>query len=120
MKTILVVEDVASVRLYHANLIRQLGHAVVSAADGCEGLAKLREARVDLVLLDMLMPGMGGLEFLERLRADPSNAALPVVVVTSEGAREHEERFLAAGASAFLVKPALPEAMEAALRQWIT
>jgi two-component system chemotaxis response regulator CheY len=119
MKTILVVDDFASVRLYHANVLRQLGHSVIAASDGMEALEYMRRQHVDLVLLDVLMPKMDGCEFLERARAMPGYATVPVLVITSEGTREHEERFARAGANGFLKKPTLPAAMMAALQQFL-
>lgn len=118
-KTILVVDDFASVRLYHVNLLRQLGHRALAAADGIEALDILQHNPVDLVLLDMLMPRMDGCEFLAHLRAQPGRAALPVLVITSEGAREDEERFRQAGATGFLVKPTLPDEMIRALHDFL-
>lgn len=118
-KTILVVDDFASVRLYHVNLLRQLGHRALAAADGVEGLQLLQENPVDLVLLDMLMPRMDGCEFLAHLRARPGGADLPVLVITSEGTKDYEEKFRQAGATGFLVKPTLPDAMLRALRDFL-
>lgn len=116
MKTVLVADDFASVRFYHATLLRQMGCNVVAAADGVEALDLLRKHRVDLVLLDMLMPGIGGCEFLRQARSLPGYEQLPVVVVTTEAGPQEESRFRAAGVSAFLAKPALPGALERAMR----
>ncbi len=116
MKTILVADDLACARTFHTHLLQQLGHQVVTAADGLEALEKLRTHRIDVVLLDMLMPRMDGCEFLRRMRAMPGYASVPVLVVTSEADREHEELFRAAGATAFLGKPAHPDAMQELIR----
>lgn len=119
MKTILVVDDFATVRLYHANLLKRLGHATEMAADGEEALEVLRRHRVDLVLLDMLMPRMGGAEFLRKVHALPGYEALPVLVVSSEGNSEQEEALRGAGASGFLRKPAMPQAMVDMLKRFL-
>lgn len=117
MKTILVVDDFATARLYHANILKNLGHAAEMASDGEEALEILRLRRVDLVLLDMLMPRMGGVEFLRRSRAMPGYENLPVLVISSEANREQEEALRAAGASGFLQKPSLPQTLVETLRR---
>ena len=99
MKTILVVDDFATARLYHATLLRSLGHEVETASDGEAALEVLRRRRVDLVLLDLLMPRMGGAELLRRVRAMPGCETLPVVVVSSEGDGVHEASLRDAGAA---------------------
>ncbi len=119
MKTILVVDDFATVRLYHASVLRQQGHTVVVAADGTEALEQLRRQRIDLVLLDMLMPRMDGCAFLQQVRGMPDYASLPVLVISSEGTLEQEERFLKAGASGFLKKPTLPATMKDTLQRFL-
>lgn len=116
MKTILVADDLACARSFHTHLLEQLGHRVVTAVDGLEALERLRAHPIDIVLLDMLMPRMDGCEFLRRMRAMPGYASVPVLVVTSESDRIHQERLQAAGATAFLAKPAHPEAMQEMIR----
>jgi CheY-like chemotaxis protein len=84
--TVLVVDDIASVRLYHMSLLRRKGYECVAAGDGVEALEKLRGQPVHLVLLDLSMPKMGGEEFIRRVRAQPDLAMLPILVITSESA----------------------------------
>lgn len=117
MKTILVVDDFATVRLYHANLLKRLGHGTEVASDGEEALNILRRQRIDMVLLDMLMPRMGGAEFLRRARAMPGYETLPVLIVSSEADEEQEQALVSAGASGFMKKPALPQAMVEMLKK---
>ena len=119
MKTILVVDDFATVRLYHANLLRQLGHATEVAADGEEALDVLRRQRVDLVLLDMLMPRMDGTEFLRRVRSIAGCETLPVLIISSEATPEQESALRRAGANGFLKKPALPQTMVETLKRFL-
>ena len=101
---ILVVDDVPqNVRLLQA-VLEPRGHTVVTAASGEEALARLAEEPVDLVLLDVVMPGIDGYEVCRRLRADASTSFLPVVMVTASGAQE-KRRAIEAGADDFVSKP---------------
>ena len=101
---ILVVDDLPqNVRLLEAVLTPR-GYEVAVAASGDEALARLGEGGVDLVLLDIVMPGMDGYEVCRAIRADPATAFLPVVMITASGEQE-KKRALEAGADDFLAKP---------------
>jgi CheY-like chemotaxis protein len=79
---ILIVEDTPIVREPMARLLKSEGYAVTSAANGVEAIAALEKEPVDLVLLDVLMPKMNGVTFLETFRANPRWADVPVIAVT--------------------------------------
>ena len=83
MPTILIVEDEVTCRLPLTRLLQIEGYDVVEAGDGLEALQRLDERRVDLILLDMVMPRMGGIEFLERVRADGKHVSIPTFLVTA-------------------------------------
>jgi adenylate cyclase len=101
---ILVVDDTAAnARLLEAVLVPR-GYDVIIAGSGAEALEAIANERVDLVLLDILMPGMDGYETCRRLRATPAGAFLPVVMVTASGNAE-KVRALEAGADDFIAKP---------------
>jgi CheY-like chemotaxis protein len=119
MKTILVVDDLASVRFYHQNLLKQAGYATQSARDGLEALAVLEKQTVDLVLLDLLMPKMSGFDLLQRLRANARFATLPVLVVTSETQSEQARQLQGAPHLSVLNKPLLPETLLAEVRRYL-
>ncbi len=102
---ILVVDDTpANVKLL-ADLLAVKGYAVVTAASGEEGLQKVAQHRPDLVLLDIMMPGLNGYEVCRAIRADPATGVLPVVLVTSLDPAQERIKGLEAGADDFLTKP---------------
>ena len=103
--TVLVIEDDPDSREVLVNLLREVGCTVMQAFDGLEGLARCRSERFDIVFSDIRMPHMNGVEMMERLRADPFTAALPVVAV-SASSLEHERRFyIENGFQDFIGKP---------------
>jgi len=102
---ILVVDDVPlNVKLL-ADLLAVHGYRTCTAASGPEALARLASERPDLVLLDVMMPGMSGYEVCAAIRADPAHAMLPVVLVTALDPAQERARGLDAGADDFLSKP---------------
>lgn len=102
--TILVVDDDATNRDLLERSLRRAGHEVVQADSGPQALAKLRTSRVDLVLLDVRMPGMDGHEVCRRIRSDERTRALPVIMVTASESQE-KVRGIDAGADDFMPKP---------------
>jgi DNA-binding NtrC family response regulator len=101
--TILVVDDEANARTALAELLRDEGYRVETAADGFKALGKVEEAAPDLVLTDLKMPGMGGLELLEKLREQDEDAV--VVVMTAFGAVDSAVEAMKKGAADYLTKP---------------
>ena len=102
--TVLVVDDQpANLRLMDA-VLSPRGYTVVNAQSGEAALAALRESPVDIVLLDILMPGLDGYEVCRRIRADEATAFLPVVMITASGAQERLKA-LECGADDFVTKP---------------
>lgn len=101
---VLIVDDTPqNLRVLDAVLAPR-GYTVIVAASGAEALAKVAEERPDIVLLDVVMPGMDGYEVCRRLRADPATSFLPVVMVTASG-DEEKSRALDVGADDFIPKP---------------
>jgi putative two-component system response regulator len=103
-KRVLVVDDDETTRTITQALVEGLGYQPESARDGIEALAKLRLG-IDLVLLDVIMPGLDGYEVCRRIRQDPSGREVPVIMVTSMSNREDRLRAVEAGANDFIAKP---------------
>ena len=103
-RRILVVDDVEQNLALLGGLVRSLGYEVETARDGLEALAKLALG-VDLVLLDVMMPGLDGYEVARRVRADPRTADLPIILVTVLDSREDRVKAIQVGASDFIAKP---------------
>jgi two-component system chemotaxis response regulator CheY len=103
-RKVLVVDDSKLLHRMFEMMLRQ--YPLVHAYDGKEALQRLSENRdVDLVLLDMNMPKMNGLELLEAMKADAAMKKIPVVLVSTEGSDEQTQRGLQAGAAAYVKKP---------------
>jgi signal transduction histidine kinase len=101
---ILVVDDNADMRGYVARLLASR-HRVEACADGCEALEAVRRVPPDLVLSDVMMPGMDGFRLLAELRATPATSAVPVILLSARAGEEATLEGLAAGADDYLVKP---------------
>jgi class 3 adenylate cyclase len=103
--TILVVDDTpANIKLL-GDLLASKGYQVATAANGEEALAKVAANRPDLVLLDVMMPGLSGYDVCRRIRSDPATALLPVVMCTSLDPQQERVKGIEAGADDFLSKP---------------
>lgn len=102
-RTICVVEDDPAIRRGLADSLRFAGYRVLECADGAEARRALRRAELDLVLLDVMLPGMNGLDYLDELRQH--RPRLPVIMVTARGAESDRVRGLRSGADDYVVKP---------------
>ena len=104
-KTILTVDDSKSIREAVRFALEPLGYDIVEAEDGVEGLEQLDNQKVDLVITDLNMPNLDGLEFIEEVRKLDRHAGLPLVMLTTEGQADKMRRGKQAGASGWIVKP---------------
>jgi DNA-binding response OmpR family regulator len=107
-RTVLTIEDQPDIRRLIRMTLEFKGFTVQDAGDGQQGLAMARQARPDLILLDVMMPGMNGMEVSRALCADPVLAGIPVVMLSALGNKGDIEAGLQAGARAYLVKPFSP------------
>jgi two-component system chemotaxis response regulator CheY len=104
--TCLVVEDSPMMRqLLVFALARIKNLRVVEADDGFDGLRKLAAQKFDIIVTDINMPIMDGLKLVKRVRSDPAHQDTPIVIITTEGAKEDRQRALALGANAYITKP---------------
>jgi signal transduction histidine kinase/CheY-like chemotaxis protein len=111
---VLVVDDIATNRLVASTYLRMLGAVMIEAASGAQALEVLRADRPDLVLLDMNMPEMDGLQTLAHIRALPNGRGdLPIIAMTADALAEHRTLYLSHGLDGYLAKPINPGRIEA-------
>lgn len=108
MKQVLIVDDAATVRLYHRQILDEAGFAVEEAANGIEALEKSLATRYDLFVVDVNMPKMDGYAFLREIRSRPELYQAPAIMVSTEAEDRGRQAALQAGANLYLVKPAKP------------
>ena len=114
--TILVVDDSATTRSLVASYLAGWGEVeVLEAASGFEALRVLPSRAVDLIVTDINMPDINGLELISFVRANPNYRHIPVVIISTENSAEDRKRGLELGASGYLVKPFAAEALLAAV-----
>ena len=109
MPLILIIDDSSFQRRLLRQIVQAGGYQTLEAVDGADGLARLRGRRPDCILLDLLMPRMGGLELLETL--SQKEITIPVIIVTGNVQNSVRERCLAAGAVSVVHKPAEAETL---------
>jgi len=104
-KTILSVDDSASVRQMVQLTLQGAGYQVIQASDGAEGLAKAQSTAVDMIVTDLNMPNMNGLSLIQELRKLPSYRGVPIVFLTTESDPEAKKKAKDAGATGWITKP---------------
>lgn len=108
-KRVLVVDDAITVRLFCRKLLEDAGYAVEEAVNGLEGLERLLERDIDLIVVDINMTKMDGYEMLRAIRRDPGIRATPALMMSTESRTGDMERAYAAGANFYLFKPIKPD-----------
>jgi two-component system cell cycle response regulator DivK len=103
--TVLVVEDNPANMTLAIFLLKSAGYAVVTATDAEAGLAIARSGRPDLILMDIQLPGMDGLQATAQLKSDPTTRNIPVIALTALAMKGDEERIRAAGCDGYIAKP---------------
>ena len=116
-KTILAVDDSGSLRQMLVFTLKAAGYQVVEAVDGRDGLDKAKQKQFDLVLTDQNMPNMDGLTLIRSLRALPTYARVPILMLTTESSDEMKSKGRTAGATGWLVKPFDPTRLTEVVRK---
>jgi two-component system cell cycle response regulator DivK len=116
VKTILYVEDNEFNRKIVRHLLARTTYRLIEAADGEAGVATAREARPDLVIMDIQLPKLSGLEATRQLSAAPETRGIPVIVITSFALAGDEQKAREAGAVAYLAKPYSPRELLGMIR----
>lgn len=118
--SILLVDDSSSIRAIIKKIIKMSGFDVggfLDASDGQEAMALLKENPVDVVLTDINMPNMNGLDLIARMKENPDLAGIPVVVVSTEGSEKMMAEAMALGAVGYVKKPFVPEEIKHTLNR---
>jgi two-component system, OmpR family, alkaline phosphatase synthesis response regulator PhoP len=113
MSRVLVVEDDKDIAGLIAHSLQKAGHAVETAASGTAGLKQAKDAAPDLILLDLMLPGMDGLLVCQALRNDPQTASIPIIMLTARGEESERIAGLELGADDYVTKPFSPRELTA-------
>ena len=103
-KTILIIEDDKFLRELITRKLLNEAYEVSEAIDGEEGIKKIKEEKPDLILLDLILPGIDGFEVLSKMREDPALAQIPVIILSNLGQKDDVEKGLKMGAIDYLIK----------------
>lgn len=114
---ILAIDDTATLRALLSLCLRDAGHEVVEAENGAEGIAKFEKHQPQLVITDLNMPVMDGIEFTRACREHPDGGSTPIVILTTESGADLKSEGRRAGATAWMVKPFAPETLLALVAQ---
>lgn len=113
--TVLIVDDSPTFRTMVSFALKKIANfsGELQAGDGLEALDALAKNSVDIIICDVNMPNMNGLEFLKNIKSDEKLKAVPVIMLTTEGKEEDRDRAVRMGADAYLNKPFKPQALKA-------
>jgi len=117
MKKILAVDDSASVRQMVGFSLRNAGYEVVDAVDGKDGLAKAAANKFDMVITDLNMPNLDGIQFIGQLRKLPGYSFVPILMLTTESQAEKKDAGRKAGATGWIVSPFNAEQLTGVLQK---
>ncbi|GLI52498.1 response regulator [Thermodesulfovibrio yellowstonii] len=114
---VLVVDDDKTTRKMISLILKSKGYEVVTAENGIEALQKLGLERINLILTDMNMPYMDGIEFIKQVRANPDMSNIPIVMITTEADEDEKRRAFEAGVDDYLVKPTNAEQISESMKK---
>lgn len=116
-KVILTADDSSSVRQMVSFTLKGAGYEVIEAVDGKDGLAKANSHSVHMVLTDLNMPNLNGIDLIKSLRSEPKYKFIPIVMLTTESQDAKKQEGKAAGATGWIVKPFQPEQLLAVVKK---
>src|SRR5574340_1270623 len=114
--TILIVEDEPAIRELLVLNLQQAGHRPVAAASAEQALAQLRDTLPDMILLDWMLPGISGVEFARRIKADARIREVPIIMLTARGDEQDKITGLETGAEDYITKPFSPRELAARIK----
>ncbi len=118
LKKVLIVDDEDDIRVIAEISLRNVGGLeTVVASSGTDGISRARDEQPDLILLDVMMPGMDGMQTLEQLRADETTASIPVIFMTARVQKHESDAYLDLGAIGVLAKPFNPMELAGDVRE---
>ena len=117
MARILVIEDNAAAMRLNTLVLQRAGHTVLCAVDAETGLTLARTGQPDLILMDILLPGMDGLAATALLKTDPMTAAIPIIVLSSMLSKNDEKKARVAGCDAYIAKPLRQQELHATIEE---
>lgn len=116
-RNVLVIEDDAPNSLLIEVTLRQVECETITRSNGIAGLDAARGGGIDLIILDIALPGMGGWDVLEAIRSDPLTIHIPVLVLTAHAEQESMNHAYGAGADVFMAKPFYPDDLRSSVRE---
>lgn len=116
-KIIMTVDDSASVRQMVSFTLREAGYDVLEASDGRDALNKLNGVKVNMIVTDLNMPNMDGIELIRNVRANGDNKFVPIIMLTTESQNEKKAEGKTAGATGWIVKPFKQEQLLAVIKK---
>ena len=105
MARVLIVDDSPTEMYRFKEILKRYGYGIIEAKNGAEGVAKAREEKPDVVLMDVVMPGMNGFQATRQLSKEDSTATIPIVLLTTKGAETDKVWGMRQGATDYIVKP---------------
>jgi len=115
--TLMTVDDSASVRQMVSFTLKRAGYEVVEAVDGKDGLSKLAGAKVNMIITDLNMPNMDGIEMIRNVRAMAQYKFIPIILLTTESQNDKKKEGKKAGATGWIIKPFKPEQLLAVVKK---
>jgi two-component system chemotaxis response regulator CheY len=110
-KTILIVDDSASIRQMVSYTLKSAGYDVIEGIDGADALTKLTGQKIHLIICDVNMPNMDGISFIKEIKKSDDYKFIPIIMLTTESQEKKKMQGQAAGAKAWIVKPFQPDQM---------